>query len=126
MSPCRRRPVTRVGARATRYTGPMRDINRGFRLLALSLVAVLTLTLAAPAPAEALEPLTLVALASLAVVGVIIIVFLVVANVSQSRSAAESEPRYVACAESDTAPRACWAVSDMSAVIPAAAIPQGG
>ena len=104
----------------------MKDTHSGFGLLALTLVVVLTLTLAAPARAEALEPLTLVALASLAVVGVIIIVYLIIANVEHSRSSAESEPRYVACVESDTEPRTCWAVPEVSTLVPVATVPQGG
>jgi hypothetical protein len=108
----------------------MRDIHSGFRLLALTLVAVLTLTLAAPAPAEALEPLTIVAIAGLAVVAVIIIVYLVVANAAPSRGNVESEPRYMACVESDTEARACWAVPEqipgVSALAPTTTIPQGG
>ena len=108
----------------------MRDTRSGFRLLALTLVAVLTLTLAAPAPAEALEPLTIVAIAGLAVVAVIIIVYLVVANATPSRDTVESEPRYMACVESDTEARVCWAVPEqapaISAFVPTATIPQGG
>jgi hypothetical protein len=104
----------------------MRDTHSRFRLVALALVAVLTVTLVAPARAEALEPLTLVAIASLAVVGVIVIVYLIIANVAGSRGAAEREPRYVACIESDTEPRACWAVPGGSALAPVATIPQGG
>jgi hypothetical protein len=104
----------------------MRDTSSSFRLLALTLVAVLALTLAVPARAEALEPLTIVAIASLAVIGVIVIVYLIVANVEGSRRGAESEPRYVACAESDTEARACWAVPEASALVPAPDIPQGG
>jgi hypothetical protein len=104
----------------------MRDIHRGFRLVALTLVAVLALTLAAPAQAEALEPLTIVAIAGLAVVVVIVVVYLIVANSAPSRGASENAPRYMACAESDTEARSCWPVSDPSGLVLAAHVPQGG
>lgn len=97
----------------------------GFRLLVFTLVAVLALTLAAPARAEALELLTILTIASLAIVGVILIVYLVIANVAGSRGAAERAPRYVACVESDSEPRACWALPEAPTPVPPAETPQG-
>jgi len=132
MDPLLAEPGNSPCGRSSGYTRHMRDTHSGFRLLALTLVAVLTLTLAAPARAEALEPLTIVAIAGLAVVVVIIVVYLIVANSAPSRGAVESEPRYLACVESDTEARTCWAVPEVSAgsavsgLVPAAPIVQGG
>jgi hypothetical protein len=79
-------------------------------LLALVLIATLLMTFAKPGRAEALELLTIVAIASAAAVVVIIIVYLVVANMSDKRRADLGELRYLACIESDMAPRTCWAM----------------
>jgi heme/copper-type cytochrome/quinol oxidase subunit 2 len=97
-----------------------------FRVLAVLVIVVLAMTLAAPARAEALEPLTIVALASLAVVGVILVVYLIVANVADSRRAEGDEARYVACIESDTDGRTCWAVRPAPEAAPTTDSPQGG
>jgi hypothetical protein len=83
----------------------MNATNRGSQLLAAVLIAVLVITFATPGRAEALEPLTIVAIASAAVVVVVIIVFLVVANMSGKRRADLGKLSYLACIESDMAPR---------------------
>lgn len=80
--------------------------------MAVTLIVVLAVTLALPRRAEALEPLTIVAIAGLVLVGVIVVIYLVVANVSGSRRAAAGEPRYMACVESDSEPRNCWALPE--------------
>jgi hypothetical protein len=86
----------------------MQNHGPAFRLIAAVLVLALALTLATPAPADAFDVLTAVAIGTLVVAGVILVVYLIVANVHGSKMAAVDPPVLVACAESDTAPRACW------------------
>ena len=87
--------------------------NRGFRFLSLILIAILAIGVATPGRAEAIEPLTIVAIAGAAVLVVVLVVYLVVANLHDSQGRkAEAEPRYVACIESDLAPRSCWTIPE--------------
>jgi hypothetical protein len=84
------------------------------RLFAVMLVVVLVCTFAAPARAEAFDFFLISAIAGAAVVVLIIIVYLVVANAKGSRmdDSKGPEPVKVACVESETQPRACWAVDN--------------
>jgi hypothetical protein len=85
------------------------------RLLAVMLVVVIAGTLAAPARAEAVDVFLVGAIASAAIVVLIVIVYLIVANTKGSRmddSKGGPEPIKVACVESETPPRTCWAVDN--------------
>lgn len=84
------------------------------RLLAVMLVVIIAGTLAAPARAEAVDFLLVSAIASAAIVVLIVIVYLIVANTKGSRmdDAKGPEPIKVACVESETQPRTCWAVDN--------------
>lgn len=84
------------------------------RLLAVMLVVVIAGTLAAPARAEAVDVFLVGAIASAAIVVLIVIVYLIVANTKGSRmdDSKGPEPIKVACVESETQPRTCWAVDN--------------
>ena len=102
----------------------MRDHGPAFRLIAVVIVLALALTLAIPAPADAFDVLTAVAIGTLVVAGVILVVYLIVANVHGSKMSSLDPPVLVACAESETAPRACWPLPP-GAVTPAFETVQG-
>ena len=84
------------------------------RLLAVMLVVVIVGTLAAPARAEAVDFFLISAAVSAAVVIILIVVYLVIANTRGSKmdDSKGPEPIKVACVESETQPRTCWAVDD--------------
>ena len=84
------------------------------RLLAVMLVVVIAGTLAAPARAEAVDFFLISAILSAAVVVIILVVYLVIANTQGSRmdDSKGPEPIKVACVESETQPRTCWAVDN--------------
>lgn len=101
------------------YNPRMGSSRSAFRLVALVLVVAVALTVAAPAKADAIDPLTIVAIASAGVVVLILVVYLIVANVGDSRRAADDRPVYLACVESPETPRACWQTSRTPAEIAA-------
>lgn len=80
----------------------MSTTSAAVRLIALVLVVVLTVVLTTPAKAEA-DPLAIAGLVSLAIAGVILVAYLIVANVSDSGTAAE-ETRVVWVASALTVP----------------------
>jgi Na+/melibiose symporter-like transporter len=84
------------------------------RLLAVMLVVVIAGTLAAPARAEAVDFFVVAAIASAAIVILIVVVYLIVANTRGSKmdDTKGPEPVKVACVESETQPRTCWAVDN--------------
>jgi hypothetical protein len=84
------------------------------RLLAVMLVVVIAGTLAAPARAEAVDFFLISAAVSAAVVIILIVVYLVIANTRGSKmdDSKGPEPIKVACVESETQPRTCWAVDN--------------
>ena len=83
------------------------------RLLAVMLVVVIVGTLAAPARAEAVDFFLISAAVSAAVVVLLIVVYLVIANAKGKDDDSKGpEPIKVACVESETQPRTCWAVDD--------------
>ena len=84
------------------------------RLLAVMLVVVIAGTLAAPARAEAVDFFVVTAIASAAIVILIVVVYLIVANTRGSKmdDTKGPEPVKVACVESETQPRTCWAVDN--------------
>lgn len=84
-------------------------------MLSVVLLVAIVVGLATPGRAEAMDPMTIMAIAGAAAVVVIIVVFLVVANMHDAQRSAAT-PQYVACAESDTAPRTCWALPSGPAV----------
>jgi len=89
--------------------------------LAVVLIVTLAIGFATPGRAEAIEPLTIVAIAGIAVIVVVVVVYLIIANMHESqRKSVQGEPRYLACVESDVAPRDCWAIPDPSAAALAA------
>src|SRR5262249_1008253 len=98
--------------RAICYSPPMNVTNRGFRFLALALIAALFINFAMPARAEAIEPLTIMLIAGVALVVVVVIVVVVIANMAdkEKRRADLGELRYLACIESDMEPRNCWPI----------------
>jgi heme/copper-type cytochrome/quinol oxidase subunit 2 len=93
---------------------PLRTHRSVARLLAVMLVVVIAGTLAAPARAEAVDFFLVAAIASAAVVVLIVIVYLVIANAKGSKldDSKGPEPVKVACVESETQPRTCWAVDN--------------
>ena len=93
---------------------PLTTHSSVMRLLAVMLVVVIAGTLAAPARAEAMDFFLISAIASAAIVVVIVIVYLVIANAKGSRmdDSKGPEPVKVACVESETQPRTCWAVDN--------------
>jgi hypothetical protein len=96
-----------------------------FRMIALVLVLVLGLTLTTPAKADAFDILTAVAIGTLVVAGIILVVYLIVANVHGSKMSEADPPVLVACAESETAPRACWPLPPGATITPAFETVQG-
>jgi len=84
------------------------------RLLAVMLVVVIAGTLAAPARAEAVDFFLVSAIAGAAIVILIVVVYLIVANTRGSKmdDTKGPEPVKVACVESETQPRTCWAVDN--------------
>ena len=90
-------------------TNPMTTHRSVLRLFAVMLVVVIAGTLAAPARAEAVDFFV-----SAAVVVLIVVVYLIVANTRGSKmdDAKGPEPVKVACVESETQPRTCWAVDN--------------
>jgi heme/copper-type cytochrome/quinol oxidase subunit 2 len=84
------------------------------RLFAVMLVVVIAGTLAAPARAEAVDFFLVSAAVSAAIVILIVIVFLVIANTKGSKmdDSKGPEPIKIACVESETQPRTCWAVDN--------------
>lgn len=87
------------------------------------LLAALVVTLATPARAEALEPFIIIGIATVAVAVFIVVVYLIVASASDSRGAAATDVRWMACDESDPTSRACWPIATPSAALVAAAAP---
>jgi len=96
-----------------------------FRLIALVLVLALALTLATPARADAFDVLAAVAIGTLVVAGIILVVYLIVANVHGSQMSQADSPILVACAESETAPRACWPLPSGATITPTFETVQG-
>lgn len=83
------------------------------RLLAVMLVVVIAGTLAAPARAEAVDFFLISAAMSAAVVIILIVAYLIVANAKGKDDDSKGpEPIKVACVESETQPRTCWAVDN--------------
>ena len=84
------------------------------RLFAVMLVVLIAGTLAAPARAEAVDFFVISAIAGAAVVVLIVVVYLIVANTRGSKmdDTKGPEPVKVACVESETPPRTCWAVDN--------------
>jgi len=94
-------------------TNPMTTHRSVLRLFAVMLVVVITGTLAAPARAEAVDFFLIAAIASAAVVVLIVVVYLIVANAKGKMDDSKGpEPVKVACVESETQPRTCWAVDN--------------
>lgn len=95
-------------------TNPMTTHRSVLRLFAVMLVVVIAGTLAAPARAEAVDFFVISAIVSAAVVVLIVVVYLIVANTRGSKmdDAKGPEPVKVACVESETQPRTCWAVDN--------------
>ena len=94
-------------------TNPMTTHRSVVRLLAVMLVVVIAGTLAAPARAEAVDFFLVSAIAGAAIVILIVVVYLIVANTRGSKmdDTKGPEPVKVACVESETQPRTCWAAS---------------
>ena len=93
---------------------PMTTHRSVARLLAVMLVVVIAGTLAAPARAEAVDFFLIATIAGAAVVVLIVVVYLIVANTRGSKmdDTKGPEPVKVACVESETQPRTCWAVDN--------------
>ena len=93
---------------------PLTPHSSVMRLLAVMLVVVIAGTLAAPARAEAVDFFLVSAIVSAAIVVLIVVVYLIVANTRGSRmdDSKGPEPVKVACVESETQPRTCWAVDN--------------
>ncbi len=93
---------------------PLATHRSVMRLLAVMLVVVIAGTLAAPARAEAVDFFLISAALSAAVVVILIVVYLVIANTRGSSidDSKGPEPIKVACVESETQPRTCWAVDN--------------
>jgi len=91
---------------------PLTTHSSVMRLLAVMLVVVIAGTLAAPARAEAVDFFLISAIAGAAIVVLIVIVYLVNAKGSRMDDSKGPEPVKVACVESETQPRTCWAVDN--------------
>ena len=100
-------------------TNPMTTHRSVLRLFAVMLIVVITGTLAAPARAEAVDFFLIAAIASAAVVVLIVVVYLIVANTRGSKmdDSKAPEPIKIACAESETQARTCWAVDDPEQIV---------
>src|SRR5688500_9878441 len=95
-------------------TNPLTTHRSVLRLLAVMLAVVIAGTLAAPARAEAVAFFLISAIAGAAVVVLIVVVYLIVASTRGSKmdDTKGPEPVKVACVESETQPRTCWAVDN--------------
>jgi hypothetical protein len=100
-------------------TNAMATHRSALRLLAVMLTVVLVATFAAPARAEAMDFFLISAAVSAAIVIVIVIVYLIVANTRGSKmdDSKAPEPVKIACAESETQARTCWAVDDPEQIV---------
>jgi len=99
-------------------TNPMTTHRSVLRLFAVMLIVVITGTLAAPARAEAVDFFLIAAIASAAVVVLILVVYLIVANAKGSKDDSKGpEPVKIACVESETQPRTCWAVDNPEQIV---------
>jgi hypothetical protein len=100
-------------------TNPMTTHRSVLRLFAVMLVVVITGTLAAPARAEAVDFFLISAIAGAAVVVLIVVVYLIIANTKGPKmdDSKGPEPVKVACLESETQPRTCWAVDNPEQIV---------
>ena len=100
-------------------TNAMATHRSGLRILAVMLAVVLVATFATPARAEAVDFFLISAVVSAAIVVVILVVYLIVANTRGSKmdDSKGPEPVRIACVESESQPRTCWAVDNPEQIV---------